>query len=48
MYPVTLDTLHMITSFETFDVLAVPGRGFDEVVEILIKMANHAIGFMPK
>ena len=46
--PVTLDTLHMITSFETFDVLAVPGRGFDEVVEILIKMANHAIGFMPK
>ena len=46
--PIALDTLHMITSFETFDALAMPGRSFDEVVEILIRMANHAVGFTPK
>ena len=46
--PIALDTLHMITSFETFDALAMPGRSFDEVVEMLIRMANHAVGFTRK
>lgn len=45
---VALDTLHMITSFETFDALATPGRSFDETVEILIRMANDAVGITPK
>ncbi len=46
--PVTLDTLHMLTSFETFDALAVPGRSFEDVVAILQKMADSAIGYTPK
>ena len=46
--PVTLDTLHMLTSFETFDVLAIPGRSFEDVVAIIQKMADGAIGFTPK
>lgn len=43
--PITLDTLHMITSFETFDALAVPGRSLDEVIWILVRMAYQAVGF---
>ena len=39
-----LDTLHMLTSFETFDALAGSERSFEEVVEIIRKMAHHAIG----
>lgn len=46
--PVAIDTLHMLTSFETFDALAGGGRPFEEVVEIIRKMAHHAIGFAPR
>ena len=46
--PVAIDTLHMLTSFETFDALAGSGRAFEEVVDIVRKMAYHAIGFTPK
>jgi AcrR family transcriptional regulator len=45
--PVAIDTLHMLTSFETFDALAGSGRAFEEVVEIIRKMAHHAIGLAP-
>jgi AcrR family transcriptional regulator len=46
--PIVIDSLHMITSFETFDALAVSGRKFEEVVEILKKMANGVVGFQPR
>ncbi len=46
--PIAINTLHMLTSFETFDALAGPGRSFEEVVEIIRKMAHHAIGFTPR
>jgi AcrR family transcriptional regulator len=45
--PIAVDTLHMLTSFETFDALAGSGRSFEEVVEIIRKMAHHAIGVRP-
>jgi hypothetical protein len=38
----------MLTSFETFDALAGSGRAFEDVVEIIRKMADHAIGFTPR
>jgi AcrR family transcriptional regulator len=40
-----IDTLHMLTSFETFDALAVKGRSLEEVVAMIQKMADHAVGF---
>ena len=40
-----VDTLHMLTSFETFDALAVKGRGLEEVVAMMQKMTDRAIGF---
>jgi AcrR family transcriptional regulator len=43
--PVAIDTLHMLTSFETFDALAGSERTMEEVVEILRKMVHQAIGF---
>lgn len=46
--PVVLDTLHMLTSFETFDALAGNGRGADEVFKIIRTMADQAIGFSPR
>jgi AcrR family transcriptional regulator len=46
--PVAVDTLHMLTSFETFDALAGSGRSLEEVVGIIRKMAYHAIGFVPR
>jgi AcrR family transcriptional regulator len=46
--PIAVDTLHMITSFETFDTLAVPGRSVEEVIAIIRKMADQAIGFTPR
>jgi AcrR family transcriptional regulator len=51
--PVAIDTLHMLTSFETFDALAKNGTAFraaghEEVVEIIRKLADHAIGFKPR
>lgn len=45
--PIAIDMLHMLTSFETFDALAASRRSFEEVVEIIRKMAHHAIGFTP-
>jgi AcrR family transcriptional regulator len=46
--PVVIDALHMLTSFETFDALAGNGRKFEDIVEIIRKMAYHAIGFTPR
>ncbi|HEY6339260.1 MAG TPA: TetR/AcrR family transcriptional regulator [Candidatus Sulfotelmatobacter sp.] len=46
--PVALDTLHMLTSFETFDALAGEGRSVEEVGKIVCKQADHAIGFTPR
>jgi hypothetical protein len=46
--PVAVDTLHMLTSFETFDALAGNTRKFEEVVEIVRNLAYHAIGFRPR
>jgi AcrR family transcriptional regulator len=45
--PRAVDTLHMLTSFETFDALAAEGRKFEEVLAMIRKQANHAIGFIP-
>jgi AcrR family transcriptional regulator len=45
---VAVDSLHMLTSFETFDALAESGRKSEEVVEIIRKLAYHAIGFRPR
>lgn len=46
--PVALDTLHMLTSFETFDALAGEGRSVEEVAKIVCRLADHAIGFTPR
>jgi hypothetical protein len=46
--PIAIDTLHMLTSFETFDALAVDGRTLEEVIGIIQKMADRAIGFTPR
>jgi AcrR family transcriptional regulator len=45
--PIAIDTLHMLTSFETFDALAGSGRSLEEVVKIIRQMADRAIGFTP-
>ncbi len=45
--PIALDTLHMLTSFETFDALAESGRSLQDIVEIIRKMTDHALGFTP-
>ncbi len=44
----TIDTLHMLTSFETYDALAGKDRSEEEVVQVLIKMVHSAIGFFPR
>jgi AcrR family transcriptional regulator len=46
--PVAIDTVHMLTSFETFDALARNERSVAEVVEIIQTQAYKAIGFTPK
>ncbi len=46
--PIAIDTLHMLTSFETFDALALPGRSLEDVAQIIRKLAHHAIGYIPK
>ena len=46
--PVAIDTLHMLTSFETFDALAVPGRSLEDIARIIQKFAYHALGYIPK
>jgi AcrR family transcriptional regulator len=45
--PIMLDTLHMLTSFETYDALAVPGRTVEDVFKAVRKMADQAIGMWP-
>jgi AcrR family transcriptional regulator len=46
--PIAIDTLHMLTSFETFDALAVPGRRLEEIVATIQKLAYPAIRYIPK
>jgi AcrR family transcriptional regulator len=41
------DILHMLTSFETFDVLMVPERTSQEATAIILRMARAAVG-MPE
>jgi hypothetical protein len=43
--PIVIDTIHMLTSFETFDALAGSMRSLDEVVAIVREHVYHAIGF---
>jgi AcrR family transcriptional regulator len=42
-----IDKLHVLTSFETFDALAISGRSADDVYQILRKMADQALGPWP-
>jgi AcrR family transcriptional regulator len=42
--PIAIDTIHMLTSFETFDALAGNVRSMDEVTAIVREHINHAIG----
>lgn len=46
--PIAIDTLHMLTSFETYDALAGSARTREEVVAIIRKLAHSAIGFTPR
>ena len=46
--PIAIDTLHMLTSFETYDALAGSSRTREEVVGIIRKLAHLAIGFTPR
>jgi len=46
--PIAIDTLHMLTSFETYDALAGSERTREEVVAIIRKLAHSAIGFPPR
>jgi AcrR family transcriptional regulator len=46
--PIAIDTLHMLTSFETYDALAGSARTREEVVGIIRKLAHLAIGFTPR
>jgi len=46
--PIAIDTLHMLTSFETFDALAVPGRRLEEIIATIRKLAYPAIRYIPK
>ena len=46
--PIAIDALHMLTSFETFDALALPGRSLEDVAKIIQKLAYHALGYIPK
>ena len=43
-----LDILHMLTSFETFDALAGTDRGAGSVLKIIQRMADQAIGILPR
>ena len=45
---IAIDTIHMLTSFETFDALAGGTRSLDEVVAIVRRHAQHAIGFVDR
>ena len=46
--PVAIDTLHMLTSFETFDALSQNKRPMEDVVDVMRKMAHLAIRFTPR
>lgn len=46
--PEAVDTLHMLTSFETFDTLTGGGRSLEEVVTIIRRQAHYAIGIIEK
>lgn len=39
-----VDTLFMLTSFESFEALARPGRSPEEIARILIRLARAALG----
>ena len=43
-----IDKLHMLSSFETFDALAINGRTADDVYKILGKMAEEALHISPR
>lgn len=45
--PVAIDTLHMLTSFETFDALTAEGRSIDDVTEIIRKLAYQILRVTP-
>jgi AcrR family transcriptional regulator len=45
---IAIDTIHMLTSFETFDALAGSTRSLDEVVAIVRRHAHQAIGFVDR
>ena len=44
--PIAIDTIHMLTSFETFDTLSGSPRSLDEVVAIVRRHVYHAIRFV--
>lgn len=46
--PVAIDTLYMLTSFETFDALSQNKRSMEDVVDVLRKMVHLAIRFTPR
>ena len=46
--PIAIDTLHMLTSFETFDALAVPERSSEDVIRTIQELAYPAIRYVPK
>lgn len=43
-----IDKLQMLSSFETFDALAIHGRGANDVYQILKKMIDEALGISPR
>jgi len=43
-----LDKLHMLSSFETFDALAINGRSADDVYRIIKMMADETLGMSPR
>src|SRR4030081_3384588 len=46
--PIATDTIHMLTSFETFDALGGSTRSLEEVVAIVRSHAYQAIGFIDR
>jgi AcrR family transcriptional regulator len=44
--PIVIDTIHVLTSFETFDALAGSARSLDEVVAIVRRHVYQEIGFV--
>jgi AcrR family transcriptional regulator len=45
---IAIDTIHMLTGFETFDALAGSSRSLHEVVTIIQEHVHHAIGYAGK